>query len=212
MLSDNVYGAEENEPFDLVLLLAQGTAAGAFLGFMMPVANMLSNPENGYNFIYQVLLPLFLAGGMVFGALEGLLLWGCMQGTGSRLNVLVRAGIGIAGLVILMVAFGFYAEPSPYKPRPSATDYLLTYGSYAVYGLLFGLLTGSKFQPLRALLSGTTDYQYRVLSAVTGFALRVFAIFGLTESVLYLIWTQQRNLDNAWWTGGVWWLVRKRSI
>lgn len=201
--SDTVYESEENEPFDMVQLSSQGAAAGAVLGFIMPIAGMLSNPQNGYNFLYQLVLPAFLAGGMLFGALEGIILWSCMHSLGHRLNLPVRTAFAIVGMVIILVALNLLAQPSPYEPKGTGTEYLFKYGCYAIYGLLFGLVTGTSFQPLRALVSEATDYKYQVLSVITGFALRVIVIFGLMESVLYLIWTEQRNLDDAWWTFGV---------
>ena len=189
-------GYEEKEPFDMVQLLAQGAAVGAFFGFLMPIIGMLSHPRNGYNILYTVFLPLYLAGGMLFGAIEGVIVWSFMHTAGHRLNVAVRTAIAIAGVAVLVVARSLLAQPSPYAPPPSATGYVFAYGSYAVYAVVFGVVTGTNFQPLRAFVSGTTAPRYRVLSVIIAFALRVLVVFALMESILYLVWSQVYNLGD----------------
>ena len=196
-LSDTLYITEENEPFDMVQLLAQGAAVGALIGLLMPIIGMLSHPRNGYNILYTVFLPMYLAGGMLFGAIEGIIIWSCMTIAGHRLNVTVRTAIAMAGLAILLVALNLLSHPSPYAPEASETGYVFAYVSFTLYAVLFGLVTGTGFQPLRALVSETTASRYRVLSVITGFALRVFVVFALMESILYLLWTQIRSLGDA---------------
>lgn len=188
---------EENEPFDMVQLLAQGAAVGALLGFLMPIIGMVSHPRNGYNILYTVFLPIYLAGGMLFGAIQGVIVWSFMHSAGHRLNVAVRTAIAIAGLAILVVGRNLLAQHSPYAPEPSAIGYVFAYASYAVYAVVFGVVTGTNFQPLRAFVSRTTASRYRVLSVITGFALRVLVVFALMESILYLLWTQIYNLGDA---------------
>ena len=188
---------EENEPFDMVQLLSQGAAVGAFFGFLLPVIGMISYPRNGYNILYTVFLPMYLFGGMLFGALEGVIVWSFMHSIGHRLNVAVRTGIAIAGVAILRFGLNVLAQPSPYAPEASEIGYVFGYVSYALYAVLFGIVTGTSFEPLRAFASGTTASRYRLLSVITGFALRIFVVFALMESILYLLWTQIRNLDNA---------------
>lgn len=177
--------------------LSQGAAVGVFLGFLYPVFGMLLHPENGYNFLLMPYLPLFLVFGLGFGVLEGVLIWACSYIVGHRLHALLRAVVGVISLAILLSGYSFlFAEPSPYREEVSAIDYFV-YGIYTAYGMLYGLVIGSRFEPVSELLRGTSPPQWLVLTGLTGLALRLFAIFGLMESVLNIIWTLQRERASA---------------
>jgi hypothetical protein len=193
ILSRSVYLSEQSEPPGIGRCLSQGAAVGAFLGFLAPVGGMLSYPENGYNFLLMGYLPLILAYGIGFGVCEGVLIWGCTYLVGHRLNVVLRAVIGIVVLAILIIVYNLvFAEPSPPPPENgSGSNYLLLIGIYIAHGVLFGLVTGSRFRPIDELLRGTSPPQHLVLTGISGFALRVFVIFSLMESVLNLILSLQ---------------------
>ena len=67
--------------------------------------------------------------------------------------------------------------------------------AYAVCGLVFGLVIGSKFRPHYELIRGTSTDRWQGLSGITGLLLRVFVIFSLMVSILCLILSTQRNFD-----------------
>ena len=193
ILFANVATYQRNPP-GIGRCLSQGAAVGVFVGFLSPVFSMLSHPENGYNFLLISYLPLLLAFGLAFGVLEGVLIWACNYIVGHRLHAVVRAVVGVISLAILLTGYNFlFAEPSPYREEVSTIDYVFFYGVYIGYGVLFGLVIGSRFEPVAELLRGTSPPQWLVVTGLTGLALRVFVIFGLMESVLNLIWTLQRE-------------------
>ncbi len=188
----------KNNPPGIGRCLSQGTAVGAFVGFLYPVFGMLFHPENGYNFLLMSYLPLFLVFGIGFGVLEGALIWACSYIVGHRLHALLRAVVGVISLLILLKGYNFlFAEPSPYREEVSTIEYLIFYGVYTAYGILYGLVIGSRFEPVSELLRGTSPPQWLILTGLTGLALRVFVIFGLMESVLNIIWTLQRERASA---------------
>lgn len=180
--------ASENELPGVGKFLWQGATVGALLAFLWPVAGLLStSPYYGYLFVNA--LPWVLAAGIGFGVLEGILIWACTYLTGHRLHALVRAVIGVVVLALLLIAWDFvFSEPSPYDKEVSAARYLLNIGIYSSCGVIFGLVIGSRFDPLQELIRGTTPPRWSVLAAITGFALRIAVIFFLMLTVLILVW------------------------
>src|SRR5262249_4284149 len=95
--------------------ILQGVAVGALVSFVSSVSNMLMQAQNDYNFLYMALLPFFLAGGMLFGALVGIIIWACTHIDGHRLNVLVRSCLSIGVLAAFLAAYVFlYSTRAPY--------------------------------------------------------------------------------------------------
>lgn len=187
-LSTDVYAAEAYEPPGIVRFLSQGAAVGAFLGYLAPVNGMLSHPQNGYNYLLLIFFPDFVLSGMGFGIVEGIILWACTYMIGHRLNIALRATLGILVLAMLIYVYVVLFEPSA---RPNeGTDYVLIYIVIAC-GVLYGLVVGSRFHPFRELIRGTPTSHYPVMAAITGFALRIVVILGLMYSILDLIWAQQ---------------------
>lgn len=196
--------AYKKDPPGIGRYLSQGAAVGVFVGFLHPVFGMLSHPENGYNFLLMAYLPLMLLFGSAFGVLEGVMIWVCSYLVGHRLHAVLRAIVGVVTLALLLIAYDFlFAEPAPYREDVSAMDYLVLYGVYAGYGVLFGLVIGSRFDPVAELLRGTSPPQWLALTGITGLALRVFVIFCLMESVLNMIWTVQRDRNLTEFSFGV---------
>jgi hypothetical protein len=192
--SHEVYVAKVEQP-SVATFLSQGAVVGALIGFLSLVAGMLSHPENGYNFFLMFyLLPMVLSG-MILGAFEASIIWACTHLAGHRLNIFLRAGIGIvvhAALMTLMTVV--LAERALPQEDVSTAYYLWAICFYIGFGLVFGLLVGSRFKPWSELLRGTTSApELSVEAGLTGFALRVVVIFGFMESVLNLIWQQQRD-------------------
>jgi hypothetical protein len=58
---------------------------------------------------------------------------------------------------------------------------------------MFGLVSGSKLNPLSELLRGTTPPRWVGLNGITGFLLRVLITYAMMDSTLSLIWTIQRD-------------------
>lgn len=195
-----LHASEENEPSELGGFLWQGATIGAALMFAYPVAALLSiTPYYGYLFVGA--LPLFLAEGIGFGVLEGTAIWACTYLTGHRLNALARAALGVVVLFLLLIAVNFlFSGPSPYDKDVSATVYLFYIGVYSACGVIFGLVTGSRFDPLHELIRGTTPPRWGVLAAITGFALRISVILFLMYSVLILIWMLRGRADRTEFT------------
>lgn len=163
-------------------------------------------PQSNANYYFLLLspLPTFLSGGILFGLCEGITIWTCTYLVGRRINPVARAVLGMVTLVILIVALDFvFAEPFPYNKEHSVTDYLYTLAAYAVCGLVFGLVIGSKFRPHYELIRGTSTDRWPGLSGVTGLLLRVFVIFSLMVSILCLIWSTQGVFDRKEFTFSV---------
>lgn len=187
ILSEDIYQSPRYELPGIGSFLLQGALVGALLGFAFLTEGLLSTGAY-YGYLFLAVLPWFLAMGIGFGLLEGAIIWACTFLIGHRLNAVLRAASGVVVLNLLLVCVGFlFSEPSPYY-KPSITDYLLWIGTYFLYGVIFGLMIGSRFDPLPELLRGTTPPRRSVLAAITGFALRVAVIFFLMFSVLVLIW------------------------
>ncbi|HET9714129.1 MAG TPA: hypothetical protein VFP64_19745 [Pyrinomonadaceae bacterium] len=187
ILSEDIYQSPRYELPGIGRFLLQGALVGALLGFAFLTEGLLSNGAY-YGYLFLAALPWFLAMGIGFGLLEGAIIWACTFLTGHRLHAVLRAAIGVVVLNLLLVCAGFlFSEPSPYY-KPSITDCLLWIGRYFIYGIIFGLMIGSRFDPLPELLRGTTPPRWSVLAAITGFILRVSVIFFLMFSVLVLIW------------------------
>lgn len=192
MLLHGVYAARAEQ---FATFLSQGAVVGALIGFLSLVAGMLSHPENGYNFFLMLYLLPFVVSGMVLGAFEASIIWACTHLAGHRLNVLLRAGIGIvvhAALMTLMTVV--LAERAVTQTDTSRVEYVWAICFYIGFGLVFGLLVGSRFNPCSELFRGTTLTPWlSVETGLTGLALRVVVIFAFMESVLNLIWQQQRD-------------------
>jgi hypothetical protein len=176
----------KNNPPGIGRCLSQGAAVGAFIGFLSPVIGLLSHPTNGYNYLLVFWLPMFLAFGICFGVLEGTIIWACGHIVGHRLHAVPRAVLGVVSLAIILVIYSFlWAEPLPQR------EYLRVISIYVCFGALFGLVIGSRLEPVSELLRGTSPPQLLALTGITGLSLRVLVIFGLMESVLNLIFELQ---------------------
>ena len=183
---------QQNEPPGIGRFLSQGAVVGAALGFWLPVEGILSHPQNGYNWLYQVALPLFLLAGMGFGLVEGVILWACAHLSGRHLNAVRRAVLGIVVLVILLFIVSFlFPQPSGYHEEVPKPNYFFMIGFYIVFGAIFGLVIGSRFHPLRELIRGTDPAEDRAMTVMSGLFLRVSVVFALMEASLYFIWTEQ---------------------
>lgn len=193
----------KNNPPGIGRCLSQGAAVGAFVGLLSPVL-MLLYGNNGYNFLFMLVLPMLLAAGLAFGVLEGVAIWACGLIVGHRLHAVQRVVVGVVTNAMLLTGCYFlFAEPSPYGEDVSAIDYLVFIAINVGYGVLFGVVIGSPFAPMGGLLRGTSPPQWLALTGLTGLALRVFVIFGLMESVLNVIWTVQMELSRTEFTVAV---------
>jgi len=199
ILSRLAYVSEENEPPQLGSFLWQGATIGALLAFLSPVNGLLSN-DPYYGSLFVAALPWFLAYGIGFGLLEGAIIWACAYMTGHRLNVVVRASIGVVVLVLLLFAIDFlFAKHSANANTVSVAHISI----YISCGVLFGLVIGSKFDPLHEFIRGTTPPRWSFLTAITGFALRLLVILFLMYSILIFIWTLMVNFTRREFTFAV---------
>ena len=177
--------------------VSQGAAGGALLGFASPVIGMLLHPENGYNFLLISYLPEFLGWGMLFGLCEGAAFWASTFVVGRRIHPVVRAVLGIVILVLLIAAYHFIFLDRPPYQRMSLMDYLYSLRVYAPFGMVLGLLIGSRFRPLYELIRGTATDRWPGLSGISGLLLRVVVIFSLMVSILNLILSLQGDFRRA---------------
>jgi hypothetical protein len=170
---------------------------GAFIAFLFPVAGMLLHPENGYNFLLIAWLPYILATGMGFGVGEGVLIWACSYIAGQRPNALGRATLGIVVQALLLVSFTyFYPDQRPRSNAPLKV-WLIFIVIYAAVGVTFGLVSGSKFSPMRELLRGTNPPRWVGLNGITGFLLRVLITYAMMEATLWVILMLQRSRSQS---------------
>ena len=203
-LSGSIYQSPRYDIPSIGTFLSQGGAIGALLALLWPVAGMLSDPENGYNFLLISYLPLFLGAGMLFGLCEGAAMWTGTFVVGHRINAVARTVLGMVILVLLIVAYDFlFTRTPPHKENISVTDYLYALRVHAGCGMVLGLVIGSRFRPLYELIRGTTADRWPGISGLTGLLLRVFVIFSLMVSILSLILSLQGDFDRIEFTMAV---------
>jgi hypothetical protein len=174
---------------------SQAAVVGGFMGFVSLAISMIVQSQSGYNFfLLFYLLPMVIAG-MFYGAFEGSIIWACTRSGGHQLPVVLRGCIGIGVHVFLITLTGLLAPRyTRFEGDSSTIMYLYGIWTYIGYGLLLGLVTGSRFEPWYELFRGTTRTPWRCMaSGLTGLALRPIVIIGFMESVLYLIWEQQSS-------------------
>ena len=193
MIASEIQSRDHEQP-DLVTFLSQSAVVGALMGFATLAYSMILPSASGYNFFLMFYLLPALLSGMVFGAFEGSLIWVCTRFAGRRLHFVLRGCIGI-GIHVTLITLIWLVGPQ--APRPQAdmetVNYIFGIWFYIGYGLILGLVTGSQFEPLYELFRGTTTTPWRVVATgLTGLALRIVVIFAFMQSVLYLIWVEQR--------------------
>ena len=202
ILSADVDQSPRYEPPGIGGFLSQGAFVGTLLGFALPVNGMLSHPENGYNFLLIAWLPYFLAGGIVFGLLVAVFIWAFTLLTSRRL--IFRVPIGILVFLIFLIAFiWIWVEPRPSESALSATDYLYFLSIYGAFGVVFGLVVGSRLRPGYELIRGILADRWPLMNALSGLLLRVFVIFSLMASILSLILSRQGDFHRAEFTFSV---------
>jgi hypothetical protein len=182
--------------------VSQAAVVGGFAGFVSLALSITLESQSGYNFfLLFYLLPLVLAG-MFYGAFEGSIIWACTRAAGHQLPVVLRGCIGIGVHVFFVTLTGLLApKPAVLAENPPGLIYLYGIWIYIGYGLLLGAITGSRFDPWSELFRGTTTTPWRCMaSGLTGLALRPVVIFGFMESVLYLIYEQQRGESQSQYT------------
>lgn len=189
VLSASVYQSPRNELPGIGRFLSQGVAAGAGIYFLVQLAIILSQPNNGYNVLYIILLPFVLVWGMVLGLFEGLVIWAGTKLAGHRLNAAARSALGI---VVLLVLFGLLQVLRNVEVSDSRVILI-----YLSTGVAYGLVTGSRLQPWRELVRGAQAIpaQSRLLTGITGIVLRVIVVWWLMESILAFICTLQGNFN-----------------
>lgn len=208
VLFRSVYDPEEKLP-GVGRFLSQGAAAAPIMSFLVTIGVILLDPTNGYNFFFIFLLPFYLAFSMVFSLLPSLLIWGCTRLAGHRLDPPVRAAIGIlmVTLISIGVCYLLYLDRPYYAEPPKLTVYLPFVVLSAAMGMVLGLVAGSRFQPCRELARGVDSLprQSRVLTGITGVALRVLVVWGLMEGIVAMTCELQHEewsrdiLLTAWW-------------
>jgi hypothetical protein len=187
--------SHHDEPPELMIFLSQSAVVGAFMGFVTLAYSMILHSASGYNFFLMLCLLPSLLSGMFFGAFEGSLIWVCARIAGGRLHFVLRGCIGI-GIHVTLISFIWLVHPHvspPLRDDMETLNYIYGIWFYIGYGLILGLVTGSRFEPLYELFRGTTITPWRIVATgLTGTALRIVVIFAFMHSVLYLIWQEQR--------------------
>jgi hypothetical protein len=170
-------------------------AAGACMTFLSVLIQILSHPGNGYNFVYIFTLPILLAGGMVFGVIEGFSIWGCTRLVQHRLHPAARAGIGAVLCGLLVPGYLWVFPFLPYEPRPAFDEYLWSISMSLASAIAIGLVTGSRLQPWPELIRGAQDLpaQSRLLTGITGLFLRVIVLFFVMVAIMGAICAVQTH-------------------
>ena len=174
-------------------LVSQGIAVSVVVTFLIVLTYILAHPSNGYNFFFIYLLPFYLAGAVVFGAIEGLIIWGCSRLARRQLQPGARTTIAVVVLGILIGLY-WWNILSPYDYKSSTTEFFGVLTVSLIIGGLFGGIIGSRLQPWRELVRGITSVPSwsRVLTGITGVFLRVIVVWLLMESILILAYSLQR--------------------
>jgi len=196
ILSRSIYITRPSALPPLGRFLSQGVAAAACMVFLNVAIAILSEPTNGYNFVFIFALPIFLALGMIFGLVEGFVIWGCTRLTRHRLSPVVRTSIGMVLWAIVMVVWWWQFRHPVGTESFVFADYLWYVGSYLTIGAAVGLVTGSELQPWRELVRGAKELPSRagILTGITGVILRVLVVWFLMESTLTVIYSLQGHV------------------
>lgn len=196
VLSRSVYTPKDQVP-GIGRFLSQGAVAGPILSFLATVGVILLNPTNGYNFFFIFVLPFYLASSMVLSLLPSLLIWGCTRLGRHRLNPAARVSLGtlMVTLISIGICYLIYLDRPPYVKPPELTVYLPVVAISATMGMVLGLVVGSRLQPWRILVRGVDSLpaKSRVLTGITGVALRVVVVWGLMEAIVAMICGLQRE-------------------
>jgi len=172
--------------------LSQGAASGAIIYFLIPLFVLLWDPPyDSQSFFFVLFLPFVLVWGMLIGLFAGLVIWASTRLAGRRLHVAVRGALGIVAVVIFAAAL--YSLLTALGANWHWSD-SVTYAVYVGSGVACCLITGSRLQPWRELVRGSEAIKSRVLTGITGLALRALLICGLMESILAVICLLQ-NLE-----------------
>ena len=172
--------------------LSQGAVVGAFLAFLFILLCLFTEP---HDFFILIFLPTYLMAGMVFGLFMGAVIWAATHVIRQQIHPIIRAFMATVVITGIFV-FEFNLPLTPNKSHPPL-DYLIGLQSYIAYGVLFGFLIGSRFRPVHELLRGGTAMRWPVMNAITGLPLRVVVVFGVMESVLYVVYVQGQEFNRS---------------
>ena len=169
-------------------LVSQGMAVSVVIAFLIVLTYILSHPSSGYNFFFIYLLPFYLAAAVVFGAIVGLIIWGCSRLAQRQLQPGARTAIAVVVLGVLIGVYWWNLPLSPDGYQFTTTDFFGVLTVSLIIGALFGGIIGSRLQPWRELVRGINSVPSwsRVLTGITGFFLRVIVVWLLMESILIL--------------------------
>ena len=187
ILSSSVYPSLRDEAPGIGRFLSQGTAAGAVIYFLIQLTIVLLQPRGIDNFVFVIFLPFVLVWGMLLGLFEGLVIWAATKLDGHPLNAAVRGALGIFVLIVVVGILQLFLDIE-------LTDQLVI-AVYLSTGVACGLVTGSRLEPWRELVRGSAVAKSRVLTGITGLALRPLVILGLMESILAVICTLKQTFN-----------------
>ena len=182
VLLRTIYEPQLLEPSRLGRCLSQGAATGAVIGFLFCsiLAWLFYNP-------YLILaLPFLLVIGIILGLFQGLVVWGWMRLAKHHLSWGYRVAIGVSTATMFVLLWFVIWLPQ----RTNHSGPLAVYLSICI---VLSLAAGSKLQPWRELVRGAEalPQQWRLLTGITGFLLRVVVVFFLMETILATITTWQ---------------------
>src|ERR1041384_1413314 len=185
ILSSCVYQSALDKLPGIGRFLSQGIAAGALIYFFIALTILLLEPP-GHNFGFVMFLPFVLVWGMLIGLFEGLVIWACTKLADRRLNAAIRSTLGVVALGVFAGIFYLLLTVLDINWELSSFEVNAIYLST---GVAYGLVTGSRLQPWRELVRGSTAAKSRLLTSITGLALRSLLILGLMESILAITFT-----------------------
>src|SRR5215213_4995890 len=187
-LSISAQTREPSAPLTFGRLISQDMAVSAVITFLIVLTNILLYPSNGYNFIFIFALPYYLAFAVVFGAIEGLLIWGCTRLVRRQLQPGARVTIATVVVGAVVGVYWWNTPSSPYSYEYTRSDDLWLLPVCVIIGALFGAVIGSRLQPWRELARGVNAVPRwsRILTGITGVFLRLIVVWLLMDSILAL--------------------------
>lgn len=172
--------SQHHTVFELKKFGSQGATFGAAYIFTTIATHLLLHPDAYlYNHLALYVLPRFVPGGLLTGSFAGLAMWVCWRLSGRRLRKTARTLIGTLMLIAGCYVADFWTGTSTQESEWLSVCWMI------FFGILFGLFTGSAFNPLLELSRGTDRRSW--IASTSGLVLRVLVLFLLMESILLLI-------------------------
>jgi len=169
--------------------LSQGAITAIFAYYCALFYQIIFQP-NGYDFFLAVVMPVIFGYAAIFGMVVAFAIWSVMKLVRRPLRWWMR--IATATLVI-----GFVYRILNLSLTWDAGSKYVKFGKFEMFFVLaLGLVTGSRLQPGRALISGLKPLKdHSWPAAVVGFLFRTLTLFGWMEAEFEAVFGLTRNYE-----------------